>query len=86
MVLKDKNRTQFVLPKQISQEVITKIHSVIYGAHLGRKKTCNKVIERMFRPGLKNEVIEIEKTCDVCQKIKRNFSKRLAEMLILTPV
>jgi hypothetical protein len=80
------NRTQFVLPKQISQEVITKIHSLIYGAHLGRKKTCNKVIERMYRPGLKNEVIEIVKTCDVCQKIKRNFSKRLAEMLILTPV
>jgi len=66
--------------------VITKIHSSIYGAHLGRKKTCNKVIERMYRPGLKNEVIEIVKTCDVCQKIKRNFSKRLAEMLILTPV
>ena len=40
------NRTQFVLPKQITQEVITKIHSSIYGAHLGRKKTCNKVIER----------------------------------------
>jgi hypothetical protein len=40
----------------------------------------------MYRPGLKNEVMEIVKTCDVCQKIKRNFSKRLAEMLILTPV
>jgi acetoin utilization deacetylase AcuC-like enzyme len=68
------NRTQFVLPKQISQESITKIHSSTYGAHLGRKKTCNKVIERMYRPDLKNEVIEIVKTCDVCQKIKRNFS------------
>ena len=40
----------------------------------------------MYRPGLKNEVIEIFKTCDVCQKIKRNFSKRMAVMLILTPV
>jgi hypothetical protein len=74
----DKNgfkRTQFVIPKQITQAVITKILSSIYGVHLGRKKTCNKVIERMYRPGLKNEVIEIVKTCDVCQKIKRNFQK-----------
>ncbi len=51
---------------------------------MGRKKTCNKVIERMYRPGLKNKVIEIVETCDMCQKIKRNFSN--AEMLISTPV
>ena len=36
------NRTQFVLPKHISQEVITKIHSSVYGAHLGRKKHAVK--------------------------------------------
>jgi hypothetical protein len=41
--------------------VITKIHSPIYGAHLGRKKTCNKVTERMYRPGLKNEVIDMRR-------------------------
>ena len=48
------NRTQFVLPKHISQEVITKIHSSVYGAHLGRKKTSSKEIERMYRPGPNN--------------------------------
>ncbi len=41
--------------------MITKIHSPIYGAHLGRKKTCNKVTERMYRPGLKNEVIDMRR-------------------------
>ena len=32
------NRTQFVLPKQITHEVITQIHTLVYNAYLGRKK------------------------------------------------
>jgi hypothetical protein len=44
------NRTQNVLPKQITHEVITQIHTSVYNAHLGRKKTMHKIIERMKRP------------------------------------
>jgi hypothetical protein len=47
--------------RRYQKEVTTKIHSPIYGAHLGRKKTCNKVTERMYRPGLKNEVIDMRR-------------------------
>jgi hypothetical protein len=78
-------RTQFVLPKQMTNEVIEQIHSSIYNAHLGRKKTMQKIIERMYRPKLKEKVIEVIKTCDKCQKINHQQSKRLAEMLIITP-
>jgi hypothetical protein len=53
------NRTQFVLPKQITHEVITQIHTSVYNAHLGRKKTMHKIIERMYRPKLKEEIINI---------------------------
>jgi hypothetical protein len=80
------NRTQFVLPKQITTKVIEQIHSSIYNAHLGRKKTVAKITERMYRPFLKNDIINVVKTCDTCQKIKRDFSKKLAEMLIITPI
>jgi hypothetical protein len=60
--------------------------SSVYNAHLGRKKTMAKIIERMYRPNLKADVIQVVKTCDTCQKIKRDFSKKLAQLLILTPV
>jgi hypothetical protein len=40
----------------------------------------------MYRPFLKDDIINVIKTCDTCQKIKRDFSKKLAEMLIITTV
>ena len=39
----------------------------------------------MYRPFLKEEIIKVVRTCDVCQKIKTEQSKKLAEMLIITP-
>jgi hypothetical protein len=44
-----------------------------------------KIIERMDNSKLKEKVIEIMKTCDICQKLKKQQSKRLAEMLNITP-
>jgi hypothetical protein len=35
----------------------------------------HKIIERMYRPKLKEEIINIVKTCDTCQKIKRAQKK-----------
>jgi hypothetical protein len=57
------NRTQFVLPKQITTKVIEQIHSSIYNAHLGGKKTLAKITERMYRPFLKDDIINVVKTC-----------------------
>ncbi len=84
----DKNgykRTQFVLPKQIPIETKKQIHSSVYHAHLGRNKTIKKLTDRMYKPFLKREIIEVVKTCDTCQKIKRDQSKKLAEMLLILP-
>jgi hypothetical protein len=67
-------------------KVIEQIHSSIYNAHLGRKKAIAKITERMNRPFLKDDIINVIKTCDTCQMIKRDFSKKLAAMLIITPV
>ena len=78
------SRTQFVLPKQITKEVVEQIHTSIYNAHLGRKKTMQKITERMYRPQLKHEIINVVRTCDICQKIKQDHIKRLAELLSIT--
>jgi hypothetical protein len=85
----DKNgymRTQFVLPGQITRKVIEQIHTSVYNAHLGRKKTMQKIIERLYRPQFKEEIINVVRTCDICQKIKNEQSKKLAEILIITPI
>ena len=43
-------KTQFVIPNQVTDRVIRQIHSSLYNAHLGRKKTTGKITERLYRP------------------------------------
>jgi hypothetical protein len=74
-----------VIPKQITYEIIKQIHSSVYHAHVGRNKTIKKITDRIYKPFLKSEIIEMVKTCDMCQKIKRDQSKKLAEMLLILP-
>ncbi|RNA10416.1 Retrovirus-related Pol poly from transposon, partial [Brachionus plicatilis] len=73
--------TQFVLPKQ----VVEHIHSSIFNAHLGRHKTTGKIIERFYRPFLKEEIKNCIKHCDICRKTKSKKNEGLAELLYLTP-
>jgi hypothetical protein len=47
------NRMQYVLPKNMIEKVLDKIHTTIYSGHLGRRKTYRKIIERFYRPQLK---------------------------------
>lgn len=77
--------TQFIIPKQIIREVIKQVHSSVYNAHLGKKKTEIKLFERMYHPELKEEIDNFIKTCDICQKIKREQVKSVAEMFYLSP-
>ena len=46
----------------------------------------NKIMDRMYRPQLKEDVIKTIQTCDICQKIKLIQNKNLAQMLYLTPI
>jgi hypothetical protein len=77
--------TQLVLPKQIVQDVIKQIHTSIYHAHLGRRKTLSKITSRFYRPFIKKDVKNFIKECDSCQKIKEYIHKHNANLLFLTP-
>ena len=77
--------TQFILPAHITKQVIRQIHSSVYNAHLGRKKTAQRIVSRMYRPDLKDDIRRIIQTCDICQKIKRAQPTHIAEMMYLTP-
>jgi hypothetical protein len=78
------SRAQFVLPKKSVLGVLERIHNTVYGGHLGRRKTLRKVLERFYRPDLKNDVFEFVRTCDTCQKIKCSNESR-AELQIIRP-
>ena len=78
-------KTQFVLPEQITDQVITQIHSSLYNAHLGRKKTTSKITERLYRPLLAERVKECLKRCDTCQKIKKTEKEHRAQLIYLKP-
>ena len=66
-------RTHFVLPKKITDRVIMQIHSSLYNAHLGRKKTSRTITERIYRPLLAERIKECLKTCDSYLECLKNL-------------
>jgi hypothetical protein len=63
-------KPKYCLPKDAIQSVLSQIHDSTYGGHLGRKKTREKVLNRFYRPFLRDEIKNFVKTCLSCQKIK----------------
>ena len=43
-------------------------HESLLGAHGGIKKTCDKILNCFYWPGVKADVTRFCKSCDVCQK------------------
>ena len=43
-------------------------HNLILGGHLGSEKTCNKIIESLFWPGVHGDVTRFCRSYEVCQK------------------
>ena len=77
--------TQLILPKNCLNEVIKQIHSSVYNGHLGKSKTTNKIVERFYRPFLKDKIKNYIKHCEICQKTKQTQPERLGSLHYLTP-
>ena len=72
---------KYLLPAHITERVLTALHSTVYGAHLGRKKTKAKT-ERFYRPFLVSEIEQLVRSCDTCQKTKTLVPRTRAEMIL----
>ena len=70
------NHYRYVLPKNMIEYCFKKIHCDNYAGHLGQKKTIKKVIERFYRPKLAEEIKLLVRSCDICQKIKRQIADK----------
>jgi hypothetical protein len=42
------------------------VYGSVYNARLGRKKTMEKIMQRMYRPILREAIVEAVKTCHAC--------------------
>jgi hypothetical protein len=77
-------RTQFVLPKQVVKEVIQQVHGSVYNAHLGRKKTMVKIMKRMYRPKLREEIVEAVKEITKKHKLHNSSDHTILGLALST--
>ncbi|KAK0068364.1 hypothetical protein Bpfe_002299 [Biomphalaria pfeifferi] len=60
--------TQLVVPKDHREEVMRVGHEILFGGHLGSKKTIDRVSAEFYWPGLSADVKRYCASCDMCQR------------------
>lgn len=73
---------QIVLPKQCRRTVLELAHSIPMGGHLGKKKTTSRIQQRFYWPTIHRDVADFCRSCEVCQKFRRQ-QKTKAPMMPL---
>ncbi|GFS11607.1 Gypsy retrotransposon integrase-like protein 1 [Elysia marginata] len=69
---------QVVLPKSLREYVILVAHDSLTGAHLGIRRTKDKVLSNFYWPGVDGDVTRYCRSCDVCQRtVKKGMVPRV---------
>ena len=61
---------QVVVPKNLQKDVLYHLHNTILSGHLGEKKTREKILQRFYWFGVRNDVITWVRRCDNCKMMK----------------
>ncbi|GFN99129.1 gypsy retrotransposon integrase-like protein 1 [Plakobranchus ocellatus] len=70
--------TQVVLPKPLREYVMSVAHDSITGAHLGIRRTKDKVLSNFYWPGVDGDVTRYCRSCDVCRRtVKKSTVPRV---------
>ena len=77
-------REKLVVPRPYVNRVLFMAHSHLLGAHLGMDKTRERILDRFYWPGVKNDVVRICQTCPKCQRTAPRPSVR--NLLIPKPI
>ena len=59
---------QLMVPKPLREKVLKLAHEALLGAHLGIKKTTDKIMQNFYWPGLQSDVSRFCNSCDICQR------------------
>ncbi|GFR58903.1 Gypsy retrotransposon integrase-like protein 1 [Elysia marginata] len=69
---------QVGLPKSLREYVMSVAHDSLTGAHLGIRRTKDKVLSNFYWPGVDGDVIRYCRSCDVCQRtVKKGIVPRV---------
>ncbi|GFS07184.1 Gypsy retrotransposon integrase-like protein 1 [Elysia marginata] len=69
---------QVVLPKSLREYVMSVAHDSLTGAHLGIRRTKDKVLSNFYWPGVDGDVTRYCRSCDVCQRtVKKGIVPRV---------
>ena len=69
---------QLVMPKNLQRQVMSVNHESAFSGHLGAKKTEVRILLNFFWPGLSQDIIRFDLSCDVCQRtVKRGSVKKV---------
>ena len=64
----DRTVKQLMVPHKLRKKVLKLAHEAIMGAHLGIRKTSDKIMLNFYWPGLQNDVSRYCHSCDTCQR------------------
>ena len=59
---------QIMVPKTLMRKVMEVAHDLIFGRHLGIKKTKDRIQTNFYWPGMQGDVTSFCRSCGVCQK------------------
>ncbi|MEW8191404.1 MAG: reverse transcriptase domain-containing protein [Candidatus Thiodiazotropha endolucinida] len=62
---------QFLVPKSLKDDILYQVRNTIVSGHLGRKKTLEKLLQRFFWYGVRDDVYTWILRCDICAANKR---------------
>lgn len=62
---------QVVLPRSYRETAMQMAHFLPFAGHFGKRKTTHRVMSIFFWPGMRREIQQMCRSCEVCQKTDR---------------
>ena len=73
------------VPKELRNQVYYENHDAPAAGHLGIRKTCNRVANRYFWPGMFRDVAKYVRNCSSCQRFKPDQQRPAGKLLTNIP-
>ena len=80
---------QFLVPASLRKEILKLMHDSPISGHLGKKKTCARVLQHFYWYGIRDDVQNWIRQCDTCGSIKappRRYRAPLGVMPVGAPL
>lgn len=74
---------QFLVPLNLRKEILHLMHNSQLSGHLGKKKTCERVLQHFYWCGVREDVQNWIRSCDTCASIKTPPAKYRAPLGVM---